>query len=128
MLARYMEIGQVRVYIKDSLLKDYPRARRADQVKPFRILGLPNNVASARVFIKPHGRQLADGRIVCWGRAADWKTILMAAFERSFSIPGVQAYAVVLTESAGKYADASLRSMVAEAARRLGIERTIWDS
>ena len=34
-LQRYMALGQVRVYIKDSILKDYPRARRADQANLF---------------------------------------------------------------------------------------------
>lgn len=127
-LQRYMAVGQVRVYIKDSLLKDYPRARRADQAKPFRMLGLQANIGVARVFIKPHGRLLADGRIVCWGRAADWKTILMAVFERSFTISDATPFAVVLTESAGKYSDTAARAVVSEAARRLGIDRLVWDS
>jgi hypothetical protein len=127
-LQRYMAVGQIRVYIKDSLLKDYPRARRADQAKPFRMLGLQANAGVTRVFIKPHGRLLSDGRIVCWGRAADWKAILMAVFERSFTIPDTTAFAAILTESAGKYSDTSARAVVIEAARRLGIEKLIWDS
>ena len=76
-LQRHVPLGEVRVYIKDSLLKDYPRARRADQDKPFRMLGLDANATVTRHFIKPHGRLLADGRIVCWvappiGRAFCW--------------------------------------------------------
>ncbi len=126
-LQRYMPLGQVRVYIKDSLLKDYPRARRADQAKPFRMLGLQPNIVVTRVFIKPHGRLLADGRIVCWGRAADWKTILLAVFERNYTIAGSTPFGVVLTESTGKFSDTVARSVVAEAARRLGIENLIWD-
>ncbi len=127
-LQRYMAAGQVRVYIKDSLLKDYPRARRADQDKPFRMLGLDGKVGVTRVFIKPHGRMLADGRIVCWGRAADWKTILLAVFERSFTIRDANPHAAILTESAGRYSETGVRAVVIEAARRLGIETLIWDS
>jgi hypothetical protein len=127
-LQRYMPLGKVRVYIKDSLLKDYPRARRADQAKPFRMLGLQASVGVTRVFIKPHGRLLADGRIVCWGRAADWKAILMAVFERSFTIPETTSFAAVLTDSAGKYSDMAARAVVIEAARRLRIDKLIWDS
>lgn len=127
-LQRYMAVGQVRVYIKDSLLKDYPRVRRADQAKPFRMLGLQSKVGVTRVFIKPHGRLLADGRIICWGRAADWKTILVAVFERSFTISDTVPFAAILTESAGKYSDPGARTVVIEAARRLAIERLIWDS
>ena len=62
-LQRFMAVRQIRVYIKDSLLKDYPRARRADQEKPFRMLALDSKkIGVMRVFIKPHGRLLADGR------------------------------------------------------------------
>jgi hypothetical protein len=127
-LQRYMAVGQVRVYIKDSLLKDYPRARRADYNKPFRMLGLDVQTGVTRVFIKPHGRLLADGRIVCWGRAADWKAILLAVFERSFKIQEARPFAALLTESAGKFSDSNARNVVIEAASRLGIEKLVWDS
>ncbi len=127
LLQRYMAVGQIRVYIKDSLLKDYPRARRADQAKPFRMIGLAANIGVARVFIKPHGRLLTDGRIVCWGRAADWKSILFAVFERGFTIPGGTPFAAVLTESAGKFSDCAARAVVIEGARRLQIQKLLWD-
>jgi hypothetical protein len=127
-LQRYMALGQIRVYIKDSLLKDYPQARRASHEKAFRMLSIDGGVDIVRTFIKPHGRQLTDGRIVCWGRAADWKSILLAAFERSVTIKGTRPHAVVLTESSGKYADATARRVVIEAARRLGIETLLWDT
>ncbi|HZZ80579.1 MAG TPA: hypothetical protein VFE62_18895 [Gemmataceae bacterium] len=127
-LQRYMAVGQIRVYIKDSLLKDYPSARRADQEKPFRILRLDAKVVVTRIFIKPHGRLISDGRIICWGRAADWKSILMAAFERSFTTKSSRAYAVLLTESSGKFAETKVRAAVAEAAKRLQIEKLVWDS
>ena len=127
-LGRYMAVGEVRVYIKDSLLKDYPAARRACQERPFRMLALDGEITVKREFIKPHGRQLADGRIICWGRAADWKTILLAVFERSFVTPKTTSYAAILTESSGKFSDQGVRAVVIEAAKRLGIERVIWDS
>ncbi len=126
-LQRYMAVGQVRVYIKDSILKDYPRARRADQAKPFRILGLADDDEVVRIFIKPHGRLLTDGRIVCWGRAADWKALLLAVFERSFTTPKAIPYAAVLTESAGKFSEPTARGVVVEAAKRLQIQKLVWD-
>jgi hypothetical protein len=79
-------------------------------------------------FIKPHGRRLTDGRVLCWGRATDWKIILMAAFERSFASRGVTTFAVVLIESAGKYSDTTARAVFIEAAKLLKIERVVWDS
>jgi hypothetical protein len=127
-LSRYMDVRQVRVYIKDTLLKSYHRARQADSTKPLRMLRLPADVAVSRVFIKPHGRQLADGRIICWGRASDWKVILMAVHERSFATKGARPYAVVLTQSTGRFADQGVRAVVADAAKKLGIEKLLWDS
>jgi hypothetical protein len=127
-LQRHVPLGEVRVYIKDSLLKDYPRARRADQDKPFRMLGLDANAMVTRHFIKPHGRLLADGRIVCWGRAADWKGILLAVFERSYTIRDSQPFAALFTESSGKFSDTSSRAVVIEAGKRLGIQKLVWDA
>ncbi len=127
-LQRFMAMGQIRVYIKDSILKDYPRARRADQDKPFRMLGLDGETNVAKVFIKPHGRLLEDGRIICWGRAADWKSILLAVFERAFADRDAQPYAAILTESTGKFSDSSARLVVIEAAKCLKIEKLVWDS
>ncbi len=75
-----------------------------------------------------YGRLLGDGQIVCWGRAADWKTILLAVFERSFAIADATPFAAVLTESAGKYSDAAARAVVREAAQRLEITRLVWDA
>lgn len=125
-LQRYMTVGQLRMYIKDTILKGYPSARRADQAKPFRMLGLPEDTPAC-VFIKPHGRRLPDGRIVCWGRAVDWKSVLMAVYERTYSLSGATPYAAILTECGGKFLEQRVRDLITEAAKRLGIERLVWD-
>jgi hypothetical protein len=127
-LQRYMPLGHVRVYIKDSLLKDYPRERRADQRRPFQLLGLQSELPCSEAFIKPHGRRLSDGRVVCWGRAADWKTILIAVFERSFQADNARPFGAVLTEAGGRFSDEAARKMVEEVAIRLGIEAVAWDA
>ena len=82
-LARYIDKGQVRVYLKDTILKDYTRAAGADPSRPLRLLKIPADAPVAQTYIKPHGRRLADGRVICWGRASDWKLVLMAMTERS---------------------------------------------
>ncbi|MBA4388342.1 MAG: hypothetical protein C0404_10200 [Verrucomicrobia bacterium] len=124
-ISRYMDGGQVRVYIKDTLLKDYGRVRMADPGPPLRSLGIDGQVASVEKYIKPHGRRLDDGRVLCWGRADDWKAILMAVHERAFYSDG-EPFAAVFMSSCGKYHDAHSRAVVMDAAKKLGIERIVW--
>lgn len=124
-LAHFMDPRKVRVYIKDTLLKPYARTRSQladDDI--WRLLGLvdPEMVST---YIKPHGRRLADGRVICWGRSRDWKLVLMAAFERGHSSPETCAFGVVLMES-GHTSAKSRRALVSKAAGMLGISRIVW--
>lgn len=125
-LAHYMDPRKVRVYIKDSLLKPYERARLSGSERE--ILGRLGITADAEVaerYIKPHGIAFADGRIVCWGNSRDWKLVLMAMFERTASRHEASAFGAVLHES-GKTSASAARVIVREAARRLGVERMEW--
>ena len=127
-ISHFMDVRQVRVYIKDTLLKKYPQVREADARQPFRILSIPEDIAWVKEYIRPHGRQLTDGRVVCWGRGADWKSVLMATHERAFAEKKAVPYAVVLLQSAGKFGSEEARAVVVSAAAKLGIERSAWDS
>lgn len=125
LLSRYLDGGQVRVYIKDSLLKDYSRLRLADPNRPLRVLGLDDETKVIERYIKPHGRRLDDGRVLSWGRADDWKAILMAVHERAFAHKA-KPFAVVLVRSSGRYHETHTRAVVEDAAKKLGIERVVW--
>jgi hypothetical protein len=125
-LSHYIDKGQVRVYLKDTLLKDYARKQSADEARPFRILGIEPGTRVSANYIKPHGRRLQDGRIMCWGRAADWKSIMLAVHERTFQNQGARPFAALLTHAVGKYKQDQLRAMIEDAARKLGIERVAW--
>ena len=125
-LVRYMPQGQVRVYIKDTLLKDYTRSRLADHERPFRVLGIPKAAHVAETYSKPHGRKLADGKVICWGRAEDWKTILMALHERTYCKSQSHPHASVFIFSHGRFRETHTREMVEDAARKLGIARVTW--
>ena len=125
-LARYMDVRHIRQYIKDTLLKKYPQSRHADAMKPLRLLELDPNVTSVKSFIRPHGRQLCDGRLVCWGRAADWKSVLMAAHERSFQVAKVVPFGIVLLQASAKFGTAEAREVVIDAANKLGIQKLVW--
>src|SRR5882672_5827267 len=63
-LARYMDSGRVRGYLKDTLLKDYTRKTHSDNARPLRVLGIVQPPVIEERFIKPHGLRLADGRVI----------------------------------------------------------------
>ena len=126
-LAHFMDPRKVRVYIKDSLIKPYRRARLEDgleRVLAALDLDLEKTVVRAP-FYKPHGRLLGDGRVICWGNSRDWKIILFAVFERAYSVAGQQSYAAVLFET-GQSTGEGTRELIKEAGGRLGIAKIIW--
>lgn len=123
-LGLYMDPRQVRVYIKDTLLKPYAREISANPMRAFRVLGIAESEEAAATYIKPHGRLLADGRQIVWSKASEWKATLMTLYERSFTEGS--PYAVVLTEAGAKFAAPFERAVVQSAADKLGIERVIW--
>ncbi|KII16258.1 hypothetical protein [Phaeobacter sp. S60] len=125
-LGHFMDPRAVRVYIKDTLVKDYARERlleSGDQV--LRVLNIDPDIAVERKFIKPHGMRLSDGRVVCWGKSRDWKHLLMAAFERQWATKSSASSSVVIIET-GKTLDTGARDLVREAAARLGVGSVVW--
>jgi hypothetical protein len=126
LLARYISKGQVRVYLKDTILKDYPRTRMSDAKRPLGVLNIPWTIGIAETYIKPHGRRLIDGRVICWGRADDWKTILTALHERAYSQDMWWPFAAIFTQAVGRYHDTHVRTMINDAATKLGIKKVIW--
>jgi len=126
-LGRYMDQREVRVYIKDTVMKGYGRRQLADPQQVLRILGLSGDASTTHCFERPHGRRLPDGRVVCWGNAADWKTVVTAIHERAYlaefaSYPGE----AVLLAADGRFADVRFREMVEDAAKKLLIPKVHW--
>lgn len=126
LLANYMDQRRIRVYIKDTIMKGYVRSRQADLETPFKALGIDADTGSSATYERPHGRRFADGRVIAWGNAEDWKLVLTAVHERSYDAPGASTYAAVLMASNGKYSQPAVREMVQDAADKLGIERLVW--
>jgi hypothetical protein len=126
-LARYMDRGAVRVYLKDSLLKPYTRVRLESPRRPFLLLGLAVDSPIIEHFIKPHGVRLNDGKVVCWGLADEWKRTIVACFERTFQVRGAIPFGVVLLAAGDRYRDPAARRLVEELARRLGVQTLTWD-
>jgi hypothetical protein len=125
-LSRYIPLSDVRVYLKDTLLKGFAQDRLSDDSMPRRMLGLSVHEKVVAKYTKPHGQVLKDGRIICWGRAASWKTILMAAYERAHEDRELKAFGVILTDAVGRYAEIKTRKIVEDAAHRLGVQKVVW--
>lgn len=126
-LSHFMDARKVRVYIKDSLLKPYLRSRLQDGWEQVLLtIGMQQGVASfIKSYDKPHGRQLPDGRIICWGNSREWKSILISVFERAYRIEVGIPYAAVFTET-GKTMNAGTREMILTASQRLGVQHVAW--
>ena len=125
-LADYMDARQTRVYLKDTLLKDYTRTRMSEEERPLRVAGIRSSSKSTESFIKPHGRCFDDGKVVCWGRGEDWRHILLSLHERSFGHTGRRPYAAVIVNAAGRFKEKRVRDLIQDAADKLGIEKLIW--
>jgi hypothetical protein len=124
-LSVHMDPRAVRVYIKDTLLKDYGRQKLNDhQALVLRLLER-EETEILRSHIKPHGLTLRDGSMVAWGRADDWKVVLGALFERAFT-HGDGGRTIVLFKAAPRYLGKSARALVEDAATRLGIDKCVW--
>ena len=106
-------------------MKTYGQSRLSDASRPFLVLDIDVTTHIAEVFDKPHGRRLSDGRVICWGRAEDWKNILMAIHERSFRY-SYKPFGVILMYAEGKYHQQGNRVVVEDAANKLGIGRLVW--
>lgn len=123
-LAQYMDPRQVRVYIKDTLLKSYTREASADPARALRVLGISSDQSIVSTYIKPHGCLLHDGRHIAWSKATEWKLTLMALYERSFEAG--EPFAAVLSQAGARFALPSQRTLVCGAAERLGVKKVVW--
>ncbi len=125
-LSRYIDTGNVRVYIKDTIMKPYMREHIKDSDPILSFLNLTADAPIAERYIKPHGRRLLDGKVICWGLSRDWKAVLFAVFERSFWASNSIPYAAVIMFPTGKCQQPEYRRMVELAARDLGIRKLAW--
>jgi hypothetical protein len=125
-LERYIDKAQVRVHVKDTLVKYVMQHRRSDGTRPLKALGISGAMEVVRSYRQPHGRALVDGRVICWGRADAWRSVLLALHERTYCQQGLRRHGVVLLRAVGRYQEDAFRAMVTDAATRLGIERVVW--
>lgn len=123
-LAMHMDARAVRVYIKDTLLKGFSR-HKLEQHRAMVLRALRrSDEEPVEVFIKPHGLRFADGALVAWGRADDWKVLLGSLFERGHGLDASRV--AVLLGASPRFTSPSSRAIVEDAAARLGVRRLIW--
>lgn len=130
-LVHFMDQRQVRVYVKDTIMKGYRRSRLSVPDMALRDLGIgasPGSVAPEIVqeYERPHGRRMRDGRLIAWGEAKDWKAILMSLHERAFEAGNARPFGAVLYASVGKWGEDDVRELVRDAATKLGVEKLVW--
>lgn len=125
-LSRYVDPRNVRVYLKDTIMKPYGRERIRDFTPIIKRLGLSEDIQVIETYIKPHGRRLSDGRVICWGLARDWKAILFAVFERAYVVKKGVPFCAVIMSPSGKLQQPIYREMVETAGEKMGIERLEW--
>jgi hypothetical protein len=124
-LQQYMDRGQIRVYIKDTLLKKYTQHKIADPAVVLRILKL-SEADIVKKYEKPHGFMTLDKQLVAWGDSSDWKLILMGIFERSHRSFGSRMRAVLLKRAHAHFHDDESTGMVKDACQKLGIEEVYF--
>lgn len=126
-LEQFLDQRNVRVYLKDSVIKPYSRERTKDMPPVLAAIDVTNITSFKKEWIKPHGRILSDLRCICWGPANDWKTIVLSVCERAYHFPRAIPYAAVFIGPLGKMAQASEQRFVATVARKLGLKKLVWD-
>lgn len=126
-LGQFMDPRAVRVYLKDTIMKGYGRHSLENAGPILDALEIERGIHVAEKFIKPHGRLLADGRVICWSKASDWKITLIAVRERAMNARGAKPYAAVLIGHAPRYSDVPAgQQLIRDIADDLGIERFVW--
>jgi hypothetical protein len=125
-LSRYLDPGNIRVYIKDTIMKPFGRERIKEFPLIAKLLKLPGDVQVVDSYIKPHGRRLRDGKVVCWGLSRDWKPILFAVFERAYTAGSAIPFAAIVMFPTGKCQQPEYRRMIETAAEKLGIIHLMW--
>lgn len=125
LLSQVMEENRVRVYLKDTVMRNYMRSRRIS------IHQLLNSMSMSfyeitEEFIKPQAILCDNTALYSLAAAREWKIALMSAFERGCIIPELEHNIVFFTEhTTGHFVDGDYRNMIAAAASRLGV-RIHW--
>jgi hypothetical protein len=113
----------VRQHIQFRIMRDYATARLdRSRGMVYGALGIPLDATVLESYVNPHGLCLVEYGVVTWGNAHNWKSLLMAQFERHFTLgKKVRNLGVVLFQGRLAYEEGEVE-VVKAAARALGID------
>jgi len=125
LLGQVMEVHNVRVYLKDTVMRAYARGRRPGMEKLLASMSISCGQVT-RAYIKPEA-VLCDGRdLYTTTVAKEWKGAIMSAFERGCEVRNVRRNVVFMSEhTVGRFVDQAYRDVIGAAAKRLGVE-VLW--
>lgn len=125
-LSKYMDVERVHPYIKDSIIKAYSKSTSLSVDKALNLAGIQNdNHTVVEKFIKPFGVRLSGNDIILWGRAVDWKIVLLAMFEKTYGNDYIPKCAI-LTNCFGKFDTTYFEGLINSAAAKFGIQSVIY--
>lgn len=122
LLATIMDPGSVRVYLKDSIIKQYVRGKLPELDTLLRPLGFTYHTISRR-FIKPIGILCDNRDLYTLAVAKEWKNAIMSAHERGCGVAQLRRNIVFITDyTTGRFVDLDYQRLIEGAASRLGVQ------
>ncbi len=124
-LSQVMPANRVRVYLKDTVLKQYSKTRRTPIIQLLNTMGTECQRVTHK-FQKPEAILCDGSRLFTLAAAKDWRNALTSAFERAYELDSKQENVLILTDhTAGRFVDLSYRKVIEDAATRLEVS-VIW--
>lgn len=122
LLARAVGPDGVRVYLKNSIMKEYKPAQQMTIRQLLASMSLPYTAVTQQ-FIKPEAVLCDDCALYTLTKAKDWKLALMCSYERACEHSCVTKNVVfVIEHTTGRFVDQSYRDLITSAAKRLAME------
>jgi hypothetical protein len=123
-LKQVMPASRVRVFLKDTIIGEYLRSRKAGIEDVLRAQGIqPASIDEA--FIKPKGWLINGGELHTVCQAAEWKIALLNSFQRAAERPYVRSNTLYITNHVrGQFVDPCFRRIVESAGKRLDVQIT----
>lgn len=131
LLRQVIDANRVRVWLKDTVMKNYLKQRRPSITNFLSRTSVSCGVI-LRSYRKPEAVLCEDtslfegGNLFTLTGAKEWRVALMSAYERAAEIkkPG-RNILYIIEHTSGRFADESYRSLISGAGAKLGVE-VVW--
>ncbi len=124
-LSQVMDQTRIRVYLKDTVMKNYSRDKRPKLQSLITSMSLPC-VRVTQEFIKPQAVLCDGNKLYTVAAAKEWKIALLSAFERGCEVRNLRENVVFFIEhTTGRFVDREYRDLIDSAAKRLEV-KVFW--